>query len=361
VSSRLFRNFSLAALLIAASLLGTAAQASAAGVVNGDFEAGLVGWGVNDLTGASRWTVSARKEVEEEHQFSFPAGTAGHVAITEYSGTDTNVLSQELQLPAASNITLSLNLFYESTAPIAVPSPNTLFVSAKPEGSAVPANQQVRVDILKSNAPLESVSPNDILATPYASRNGDPERLGPKLVTTDLSPFAGQTVRLRIATAVEDGPMEAGVANVSLAATPIAIPQPIAEPIFQPLTGLATGRLVRNRGAGSGLLSVTLPGPGSLTVSDARRKIAVASAWARVAAKPKPDPKPILIRTATAQTQGAQTVRVPIRPTVAAKRLLGERGELPFRLQLTFAPSGGTVSTDSYKGTLLKRLRPVRR
>jgi hypothetical protein len=367
VIRRLFRSFSFAALLAAASLLGAAGQADAAEVVNGNFEAGsFVGWGVNDLTGLNRWTVADRKPVEEEFQFAFPAGTADHVALTEYNGADTTILSQELQLPAASNITLSLYLFYESAAAIAVPSPNTLFVTPKAEGNATPTNQQVRVDILKSNAPLESVSPNDILATPYASQNGDPEKVDPKLVTADLSAFAGQTVRLRIAAAVEDGAMEAGVANVSLATTPLALPSPITEPIAQPLTALLPGKLVRNRAAGSGILSITLPGPGTLTVSDARRKVAVASAYADGATKATSKSAPILIRTATAQTTGPQTVRVPIRPTAAARKLLRRSGRLPFHLQLTYAPASGTatsgtVATESYRGTLLKRLRPARR
>jgi hypothetical protein len=357
----LFRNFSFAALLIAAALLGATAQASATEVVNGNFEAGFDGWGVSGLTGLSRWTVADRKPVEEEFQFAFPAGTANHVAVTEYNGTDTNILSQELQLPSASNIALSLYLFYESSVPLVVPSPNTLFVTPKPEGTSIPQNQQVRVDILKPNSPPESVSPNDILATPYASQTGGPEKLDPTLITTDLSAFAGQTVRLRIATAREDGAMEAGVANVSLATTPIALPQPIAEPILQPLTALIPGRLILNRFAGSGSLSVTLPGPGRLTVSDARRKVAVASAAALAGTRTRPRPRPILIRTATLQTFGVQTVRVPIRPTPAARKLLSAKGKLPFHLQLTFAPAGGAVSTDDYKGTLLKRLKPVRR
>jgi hypothetical protein len=362
VVRRPFRNFSLVALFVGASLLGAVALASASAteVVNGNFEAGtFAGWGVSDLTELSRWTVSERRLLEEGGRFSFPAGTGNHVAVTEYEGADTNILSQELQLPSASNIALSLYLFYESSVPLVVPSPNTLFVTPNPESSPTPQNQQVRIDILKPNAPPESISPNDILATPYASQSGSPERLDPTLVTADLSAFAGQTVRLRIATAIEDGAMEAGVANVSLATSSIALTQPIVAPILQPLTGPIPGKLILDRAAGSGLLWVTLPGPGRLTVSDGRRKVAVASALAST--KSRPRPKPILIRTANLQTLGAQTVRVPIRPTPAAKKLLATHGKLPFRLQLTFAPAGGTVSTEGYRGTLLKTLKPARK
>jgi hypothetical protein len=183
--------------------------------------------------------------------------------------------------------------------------------------------------------------------------------LAPTLLSADLSQFAGQTVLLRIANAVSEGEMTVGVGDVSLAISPVV--QPVVESIVLPTVGPTAGKLLLNRHAGSARLSVALPGPGTLTVSDARRKVAVASAFAapRVATKPKP--KPILIRTATAQTQGAQTVRVPIRPTAAAKMLLGKDGKLPFRLQLTFAPPSGGATTESYKGTLLKRLKPARR
>lgn len=340
---------------LATALLGGAGPASAAEVVNGNFETGsFLGWGVSSLTGANRWTVAERKPIEEELGVAFPAGTGDHVAVTEYNGADTDILSQELDLPAASNITLSVYLFYESAVPIVVPSPNTLFVSAKPEGTSVPASQQVRVDVLKANSPLESVSPNDILTTLYASQSGDPEMLGPRLVTADLSAFAGQTVRLRIAAAVEDGPMKAGAANVLLAATPI--PSPVtAEPAVSPLAGPTPGKLTLNRRFGSGRLAVTLSGPGALTVSDARRKVATASRRAGAKAKP------ILIRTAAVEVGGAQTVRVPILPTVAAKKRLDKSGKVPFRLQLTFAPASGGVATANYKGTLVKRLRRVRR
>jgi hypothetical protein len=58
---------------------------------------------------------------------------------------------------------------------------------------------------------------------------------------------------------------------------------------------------------------------------------------------------------------GAQAVRIPIRPTAVARKRLAKNGELPFRLQLTFTPTSGAVSTAGYKGTLLKRLKPVRR
>lgn len=349
MARRLLGIFSAASLLLALILLGGAGSAAAAGVVEGNFESGLHSWSASSLYSRNTWASIPRAQAEADFGFSLPAEVGANVATTSYAGNDTSFLSQAIELPAASNLKLSLYLFYKSETAMAVPDPDTLFVKEASGGQ----NQQVRVDVLKPNAPLESLSPNDILATLYASPTAGPTQLEPALLSADLTQFAGQTVLLRIA----DGPMAVGVGDVSLAASPIVAP--IVESTVLPTVGPTLGKLLLNRRTGNAHLSVTLPGPGTLTVSDARRKIAVASAFAadRVTTKPKP----ILIRTTSAQTITAQTVRVPIQPTAPARKLLAKNGRLPFRLQLTFAPSGGAATTESYKGTLLKRLKPARR
>ncbi|HVW46904.1 MAG TPA: hypothetical protein VHA76_07620, partial [Solirubrobacterales bacterium] len=299
-------------------------------------------------------------EAEGEFEFEspLPAALGPDVAATGYGGNDTAILAQTFALPPASNLSLSLYLFYRSATPTAVPAPDTLFV--KPFGAG--GNQQVRVDVLKPDAPLESVSPNDILATLYASPAGGPEVLGPTLVGADLSRFAGQTVTLRIANATSDGEMEVGVGAVSLAATPIpppaapaaaeeAPPTPISDGVASPIAQ----KLIHRLATGAGLLGVRLPAAGTLTVADARRKVAVASAYS-AARRATAAPKPILIRTASAKVDRPQTVHVPLRPTPAAQRLLARKGRVPFRLQLTFTSDLGAVSTATYKGVLVKRL-----
>ena len=44
--------------------------------------------------------------------------------------------------------------------------------------------------------------------------------MGPTQLSADLTPFAGQTVRLRIANAVNDGVFNTGVDAVSITSTP---------------------------------------------------------------------------------------------------------------------------------------------
>jgi hypothetical protein len=379
VNRRLFKNFSRAALLaIAALLLLAAGSAEAAGPAEGGFENGLAAWTKASFYGSTEWTAQTKADAEAEFGFGtpFPAAIGPYVAATEYGGNDTAILAQTFALPAASNLNLSLYLFYKSETPTVVPTPDTLFV--KPFGGEPGGNQQVRVDVLKANAPLESLSPNDILATLYATPSGGPELLGPTLLSADLSQFAGQTVTLRIANAVSEGEMKVGVGAVSLTATPLppTPPAPAAEetpttPVSDGVASPVAHKLVHRLSTGGATLDVRLPAAGALVVSDARRKAAVASVFsarrnasaapAFAARRATASPKPILIRTASVAVDRPQTVHVQLRPTAAAARLLARTGRVPFRLQLTFTSARGAVSTATYKGVLVKRLRPARR
>jgi hypothetical protein len=376
VNRRLFKNFSRATLLAIAALLLAAGSAVAAGPVEGRFENGLAAWTKTSFYEHTKWIPQTTAGAEAGFETTLPAAIGPYVAATEYGGNDTAILAQTFALPAASSLNLSLYLFYESKTPTLVPTPDTLFV--KPSGGEPGGNQQVRVDVLKANAPLESISPNDILATLYASPSGGPEALGPTLLSADLSQFAGQTVTLRIANATSEGEMKVGVGAVSLVATPLppAPPAPAAEetpttPVSDGVASPVAHKLVHRLSTGGATLDVRLPAAGSLVVSDARRKAAVASVFSarRIAStaptfaarRPTAAAKPILIRTASVTVDHPQTVHVRLRPTAAASRLLATRGRVPFRLQLTFTSAQGAVSTATYKGVLVKRLRPARR
>jgi hypothetical protein len=378
VNRRLFKNFSRTALLAIAALLLAAGSACAAGPVEGNFENGLAAWTKTSFYENTEWTGQTKAAAEAEFGFetAFPAAIGPYVAATEYGGNDIAILAQTFALPAASNLSLSLYLFYKSATPTLVPTPDTLFVKGA-EGEPG-GNQQVRVDVLKANAPLESLSPNDILATLYASPSGGPEVLGPTLLSADLSQFAGQTVTLRIANATSAGEMKVGVGAVSLTATPLPPAPPAPAPEETPTTpvsdGVASpvaGKLLHRLTTGGALLDVRLPAAGSLVVSDARRKAAIAStfsAWRTASGRPSfadrratGTSKPVLIRTTSVAVDRPQTVHVRLRPTAAASRLLAKKGRLPFRLQLTFTSARGAVSTATYKGVLVKRLSPAPR
>jgi hypothetical protein len=319
-------------------MLGVAASASATQLVtNGGFETGAFeGWNLDES--GSTWVVRDAQNAQEAG-INFPPVEGGYSAYVGPTGAGTAILYQDIMLPAATTDQLKLDFGYRSETALLEP------------------GRQVRIDVMNPSAPPNSVAPSDILATVFATNAGSPQELVPQTLTADLSPFAGQTVRLRFEVA-DAGDLTAVLDDVSIESTPLPVPQPQPQPSPAPplpSNVFSAGKLALERKHGGAMLNVSVPGAGLLYVTDARHQIAIASRRANS------NEKPILIRTASAQTTGPQTVRVFLRPTAAAKKLLGKNGRLRFRLQLTFTPEGGLAGTQGYSGTLLKALRPALR
>lgn len=289
------------------------ASAGAANVVNGDFESGnLEGWSAYSSTGEGAWFAYAKEPGQ-----GILAPTSGNwAAITEEVDPDTPILYQDVVLAPYATNTLTMTLYYASSAPIAIPTPNTLSVEAPdPEFE----NQQYRVDVVKPTAPIESLNPTDILAAVFATKVGGPEEMGPTVFTTDLTPFAGQTVRLRLANAVFDGPFNAAVDNVSITSTPI--------------NTFTKGKL--KKGNGSATLEVAVPGPGTLKLVSLGKK-----------GKPKP------IKSATKNPALPGTIKLPLKATGSGHKTLKKKGKLSFKVQVTYTPTGGTPTSQTLSGKL---------
>jgi hypothetical protein len=305
------------AVLVIASC-GVFTSSAMAAVVNGDFETGtLEGWNTHySNPSAGEWFVYPK----EPGQGIFTPPSGNFAAGDEESGSDTLILYQDIAIPPATTDKLALTLYYESQAPIVVPTPNTL---------ATPGpgfeNQQLRVDVIRPTAAIESMAPGDILATLFANRTGDPEELGPTQVSADLSAFAGQTVRLRIANAVNDFFFFAGIDAVSLTSTPLPPPPPS--------NAFTLGALIKNKSKGTATLPVTVPGPGTLSVVG-------------IGGNPG-------IRGVSAVATQAGVVKLTLTPTGSAKKILRKKGKLRFTAQVTFTPTGGTPATQTLKGTLI--------
>ena len=359
---RTIRLWILAALALA---LVIPVGAQAATVVNGDFETGnLGGWQVFNSTDKGNWFVYSGTKTPFEKEggpiiiepiepiralelepielepielekappfFAPPQGT--WAAVTDEQKPDTAILYQDIALEPYYSHQLTMTLYYRSLAPIEVPTPDRLSVSdgVPPPGAG---NQQVRVDVMKPAAPIESLNPADILTTVFANKAGDPKSMAPTALHADLSPFAGQTVRLRIANAVNDNVFNAAVDAVSIASTP-------------PNNVVKKGKLKLNKSNGTAALTVTVPGAGVLKLGDAGGGKAGASKKG----------KPKLVKPATLKPTAAGRVKVPLKPTGAGKKSLKKKGKLKFKLSLAFTPTGGITAKQTVKGTLRLKLK----
>ena len=194
------------------ALLAVPSAASAATVTNGDFETGtLSGWQTQATSGGN-WFAYSGFHPPINPLFIIAAPPQGsNAAVTDQSAGGTHILYQDVAL-APGNHTLSLYVYYNSQAAIAHPSPDSLSSSDTP-------NQQYRIDVMKPSAPLTSIDPADILLAVFRTATGDPPVLLPTMKTADLTPFAGQTVRLRFAEVANQGFFNASTDAVSIAST----------------------------------------------------------------------------------------------------------------------------------------------
>lgn len=320
---------------VVAALAGCAllvpAGARAASVANGDFESGnLSGWQVynSNSTGTTSWFAYSGPLTPKTAKPFFAPPSGSWAAVSDGDSIDTTILYQDVALEPSLAQTLSMTLHYVSYEPIVVPEPNTLETDPGPFsiGEEVPENQQMRVDVMRPSAAIESLDPGDILATVFANENGDPKQMLPTHFTTELTPFAGQTVRLRIAVAIQDNYFNSGVDAISIT-TPSQPRSPSNE--------FERGKLTLNKKKGTGSLAVVVPGGGTLTVVGKG--------------------KPKRIKRATLSVPAGGTVKVPLKPTAAGRKALKAKGKLKTRIDVTFTPTGGTAATQIYKVTLRKK------
>ena len=99
-----------------------------------------------------------------------------------------------------------MSVFYTGTGPFS--SPATLAYDS-PE-----ANQQFRIDLVGPSAPIDSVAKGDVLVNVFHTSPSDAARRQPTEARVDVSAWAGQTVRLRLATTDNQGPLRVGVDNI---------------------------------------------------------------------------------------------------------------------------------------------------
>lgn len=314
---------------VLASAMLLAPSAAAATVVNGDFETGnLNGWSVYRTAETGSWFAykgdkGSGDSIAQQRgrKFPQPPPQGTYAATSDQISATTTILSQEVVLAPGLNHRLSLLAYYDSEVPIGVPSPDTLTVDDTQLGGQ--RNQQFRIDVMRPGSPIESLSPADILATAFRTQPGGPTSMQPTWVSADLSPFAGQTVRLRIANAAHEELFTAGVDAVAIDSTPPGKnPPPLGSNRFEvvgPGGGRGTVKQVGKNGVAT--LTVRVPGPGKLT------------------AKGK------LIKRTIAKAAKAGKVKLRLKLTKSALETLLKKGRLRVKVAVTFDPAGGKPRT----------------
>ncbi len=337
----------IAAVCIALSL---PLSAGAATVVNGDFEAGsLNGWTVvnSEETGASWFaysgTAAPYSDTEIEKRTVPPPPQGNFAAISDQTGPGTHLLYQDVALESGATHSLSMLVYYQSSAAISVPTPDTLSSTGTDGEAPAQPNQQYRIDVMKPSAPVYSVSPSDILATVFRTNAGDPQALSPITITTDLTPFAGQTVRLRIAEVDNLSFFNAGADAVSITSIAPSPPPPPPSNLFE------FGKLLLNKKKGTGRLQVKVPGPGTLTLVDVRATVVNAGAGVKA-------PRSNRVKRATVLAAGPGTAILKVRPTATGRKALKRNGKLKFKALVTFTPNGGTAASQKFSGRLKSNL-----
>jgi hypothetical protein len=333
------RGTSRAILLIAVLVIALAPSgAGAATVVNGNFESGtLAGWQVQRTTEAGDWfaykgtaaPIGSKRPNPADPVQAPPQGT--YAAISDEFNPDTVVLYQDIALEADRTHVLSLLAYYDSYEPIAVPTPNTLSIDDGALGGQ--GNQQFRIDVMRPEAPLESIDPADILRTVFQTKPGDPLRMAPTKLSANLSSFAGQTVRLRIANAVKEEVFNAGVDAVSVSSTLPGEPASRGGSKQGPVL-FSFGRVRAHPRNGIATLQVQVSGPGLVRATGASTPVpAVRTRGAGKLRKP--------IEPVTVPVGSAKTVTLHLRPTPAARAILKRKHRLRVGVTVTYMPTGG--------------------
>ncbi len=208
----LFAALVLSALLFP-SLAGCGQQPGM--ILLDDFESGtLTHWKIA-RSGAGSWflytsgkTPPDPAKSDPNVPFNMPDPPQGKfAAVTDMDGAGTRILYRDVKLDG--RFRLHLNVFYDNITET-FRSPQTLAYDL------LEPNMQFRIDLLSPSAPIDSLAPGDVLVNVFRTSPGDPARREPAPVSADLSAWAGQTVRLRLAAADNSGPFRVGVDDIRL-------------------------------------------------------------------------------------------------------------------------------------------------
>ena len=190
-------------------------------VLNGGFETnGGVGtnvfgdWIVESLFGGvGDWLVQTGVTSPANGFPVDPPPEGVFAAMTDQNGPGTHILHQVLAVPPA-GVILTCRVFVNNQA-------LTYFNAGTLNFNVIP-NQHTRIDIMNPAAPIDDVGAG-VLLNVFITNPGAPALIPYMAVTANLAPFAGTSVRLRIAEVDNQFFMNVGVDDCSTADVPVEL------------------------------------------------------------------------------------------------------------------------------------------
>lgn len=191
-------------------------------LLNPGFESGFTSWQRADQLGGDGTFFIQTGTVSPINGDTVPAPPGGtKAAMSDGAGPGSHVLWQDFTIATqAAQVLVNFNLFVGNRAGNFA-SPGNLDFSLNA------ANQQIRVDILKSTAGTFSVSATDVLATIFQTTTASPLVSGYTNISFNLTQIvnaAPGTFRIRFAEVDNLLQMQAGVDNVTIDVTPTPEP-----------------------------------------------------------------------------------------------------------------------------------------
>jgi len=185
-------------------------------VVNGSFEANggvntntFTGWTEADQSGGSGSIfVQTGTTAPSLNPITVPAPPLGSfAAMSSQTGPGSHILYQNITIPAGFSAKFFAKVYVNNQAG-AFSTPASLDYTVSP-------NQQARIDIMSTGSSTTDVGAG-VLLNVFRTQVGDPTVSGYNTITADLTPYAGQTVRLRIAEVDNQSFFQFGVDGVSV-------------------------------------------------------------------------------------------------------------------------------------------------
>jgi hypothetical protein len=198
---------------------------------NGDFETGdLTDWTVDSSMASSQYwggwfvyedgltppTDDARTPLGPNVFEVFDPPQGDYAAVTDSNAPGLKILYRDFVVdgPSVLRATVFYNTkFSDGYGETQIIAPDHFRVGSSPDA---PANQQYRIDLIDPAASRYSLADEDVLGTVFRTVEGDPVSLEPTEVIFDLSPWEGQTIRLRAVEVDNRGVFFAGIDDVRI-------------------------------------------------------------------------------------------------------------------------------------------------